>query len=100
VTRSNNGAGQSVTRTVRATDGGSTTVTVSPINIDQTPPRLTVTIRGGIVHCHAHDSLSGGASCTVARRTTTSGGVTTVHWKVTAHDRAGNRTVRRGHFVQ
>jgi hypothetical protein len=26
--------------------------------------------------------------------------VTTVHWKVTAHDRAGNRTVRRGHFVQ
>lgn len=94
-----NGAGQSVTRTVTASDGGSTTVTVSPINIDRIPPTVTVRRRGATVRCHAHDGLSGGASCTVFRHTSTRSGVTTVHWRVVAHDRAGNVTVRRGHFA-
>jgi hypothetical protein len=91
VTLSHNGAGQSVSRTVTAKDGGSTTITVSPINIDQTAPRLTVRVNGRSVTCHAHDSLSGGASCSVVRKTAT-------RWKAVAHDRAGNTAVRRGVF--
>lgn len=98
VTRSHNGAGQSVQRTVTADDGGTTTVTVSPINIDQTPPSLTVRRVGNTVRCRAHDSLSGGATCTVVRHATTSNGVTNVSWKAVATDRAGNRTVKRGRF--
>lgn len=97
---SSNGVGRTVTRTVQAKDGGSTTVTVGPINIDRTPPKLSVRVSGRSVTCHAHDSLSGGASCAVRRHTTTSGGVATVHWKAVAHDRAGNTAVRRGRFAE
>ncbi|MGN6472575.1 MAG: Ig-like domain repeat protein [Mycobacteriales bacterium] len=100
VTRSHDGAGQSVTRTVTQTDGGSTTVTVSPINIDQVKPTLTVKRKANnSLVCHAHDTLSHGATCSVHHTTTTANGVRTVHWKAVAHDRAGNKRVKKGSFT-
>jgi adhesin/invasin len=97
-TRSKNRAGQSVTVTVRGTDGGETTVSVSPINIDQVDPKLKVKQVGHKVTCRAHDKLSGGATCKVKRNSTTTNGVKTVRWKAVAHDRAGNKRVERGRF--
>lgn len=95
VTLSRNGAGQAVTRTVSATDGGIATVNVKGIDIDRTAPAVAVRgIRPGGVYflssaaarCVGSDSLSGLASCTLSRsrRGTTE--------KVTARavDRAGN----------
>ena len=49
------GKGQSVTRTIRAVDGGSATVTVTGINIDRDKPEITITGRT----CKATDALSG-----------------------------------------
>jgi hypothetical protein len=76
VTMSASKAGQSVTRTVTATDGGAATVTKSGINIDRVKP--TVSIRGpkaGKTYrghapkatCIGHDKLSGIASCRITR---------------------------------
>lgn len=38
-------------RTIHGTDGGTATVTVAPVNIDQTPPTVTVTgaVNGAMV---------------------------------------------------
>lgn len=99
VTFSRNGAGQSVTRTVTATDGGVATATVTRISVDRTAPAVAISgIRDGgrylantsAARCVASDSLSGVASCTLTR--TRSG----VRERVTATavDRAGNRTSR------
>lgn len=100
VVKSHNGAGQSVTRTVTATDGGSTTVTVSPINIDQVRPTLTVKRKAnGKLVCHAHDTLSHGATCSVHHTTTTVNGVRTVKWRAVAHDKAGNTRHKHGKFT-
>jgi hypothetical protein len=103
VTLSHNGGGQSVTRTVTATDGGAATVVVSPINIDKTPPKVRVSgVRNGatyngvvpVAHCVAKDPLSGVASCHLTQHTH---GVTTT-FTATAKDRAGNKATVTGHY--
>lgn len=102
VTLRHQGAARSVTKTVHAVDGGVATVTVSPINIDTTAPRLRVAgVTSGRVYdapgpmhvrCVAHDPLSGlAAPC----RLTRSRHGSVVRYTGTAVDRAGN--VRRVH---
>jgi hypothetical protein len=101
VTVKRNGAGQSVTRTIQAADGGVATVTVRGLNIDRVAPKVQIT---GITHrtyqgqapqaaCKARDGLSGIARCRVTRHT--SGDLVRV--VATATDRAGNtsRTSKR-----
>jgi hypothetical protein len=98
-----NGAGQSTTRTIMATDGGVATVTVGGINLDLAVPSVTVSgIKnnaqyGGkapAAHCVAHDSLSGVASCTITRHTR--GSLTS--YTATATDKAGNTAMARGSY--
>lgn len=98
VTLSRNGFGQAVTETVTATDGGSTTVTVRGINIDRVKPRLTVRRHGTRLSCNGIDGLSGIASCRIHRTVHTRGGVRNVNWTAVATDRAGNQTIKHGHF--
>ena len=97
VTLTRNAAGQSVTRTVLATDGGVATVAVSGINIDAVRPVARLTgvragatyfVTGPVAHCRATDTLSGVARCTVTR--TTHGHQ--VVYVATATDSAGNRS--------
>jgi hypothetical protein len=100
VTLTRSAAGQSVTRSIVATDGGATTVAVNGINIDRLRPVARITgVRAGATYfasgpvagCRATDSLSGVAACTVTR-TTTGHRVTYV---ATATDRASNRSSTR-----
>ena len=100
VTLSRNAAGQSVTRTIIAADGGAATAVVSGINVDSVRPTARVTgVRAGATYfaagpvagCRATDSLSGVATCTVTR-TTRGHRVTYV---ATATDRAGNSSSTR-----
>ena len=100
MTLSRSAAGQSVTRTIIATDGGAATVVASGINIDSVRPVARVTgVRAGATYfatgpvagCRATDSLSGVATCTVTR--TTRGHQ--VAYVATATDRAGNRSSTR-----
>ncbi|SDS05777.1 40-residue YVTN family beta-propeller repeat-containing protein [Nocardioides scoriae] len=100
VTLAAEGAGQSVTRTVLATDGGATTVVVGGIDIDTTRPTVELTgVRAGATYfaagpdaaCRSTDRLSGVESCTVAR--TTRGRKVT--YVATATDRAGNTSSTR-----
>ncbi len=95
--------GQSVTRTISAVNGGAATVTVR-INIDLTPPTVSVTgVRNGevrygwppVVRCAGADKLSGIASCTLTRKT--SGTRTT--YRATAADRAGNTRTITGSYT-
>jgi len=101
VTLSGDGADQSVTRTVGAADGGLGTVTVADLDIDRTPPLVSITgvQEGGFyvfigltppARCVATDAVSGIASCTV---TSTRKGI---NWTstATATDLAGNVTTR------
>ncbi|WP_296601663.1 Ig-like domain-containing protein [Nocardioides sp.] len=74
VTLRREGAGQAITRTVTAADGGMATVVVSPINIDRTVPEVRVrSVRAASTGrpprgvCAAQDVLSGVASCTITR---------------------------------
>jgi uncharacterized repeat protein (TIGR02543 family) len=87
-------AGQSVTRTIQSTDGGTATVTTVGINLDRSPPSVSI---GGIrdhavyeaapaARCIAKDSLSGIASCKLTRRH--GDGTATV--TATATDKSGN----------
>ncbi|MBW8801493.1 MAG: Ig-like domain repeat protein, partial [Streptomyces sp.] len=102
VTVTHQGAARVVSRTILATDGGAATASVS-INLDRTAPKVVVkgVINGGqyakpgpTPACVASDALSGVASCTVSRHSHTTGDSTTVHYRVTARDKAGNvRTV-------
>jgi hypothetical protein len=100
-----NKAGQSVTRTIHADDGGIATVTVGPINIDQLPPTVSVdpNVDGGsyptqqTLTCTGTDTLSGIATCTV---TQTLDNVHHVeHFTATAKDRAGNITTIHGSYT-
>jgi hypothetical protein len=97
VTLRHQGAAQTVARTIHGQDGGIATVVVSPVNIDQTKPELSVTgIKGSAsyyapgpadIACVASDSLSGLAghcALTVTR------GPASITWKATATDKAGN----------
>jgi hypothetical protein len=95
VTLSHNGAGQSVTETITAANGGAASVTIKHINIDTVPPTVSVfgpkngaTYFGAApaAHCAGHDALSGLASCTLSQ--SRSGDKVTV--TATATDRAGN----------
>jgi subtilisin-like proprotein convertase family protein len=92
------GAGQTVSRTVRAADGGLTTVTSPPVNIDLTAPTATV---GGVTDgrrynglapvptCTGDDALSGVESCTLTTAGTSPGALTTT---AVVTDVAGNAT--------
>ena len=100
VTLSRNAAGESVTRTIMATDGGADTVVVRGINIDTVRPVVRVTgvragatyfAKGPVAGCRATDRLSGVATCKVTRRTN---GNRLVYVAV-ATDRAGNRNSTR-----
>ncbi|MGN6610082.1 MAG: putative Ig domain-containing protein [Jatrophihabitans sp.] len=103
VTLSHDGAGQSVSRTIAATDGGMATVSVTDLNLDQHRPSVRVTgIRNGATYggqvptarCVATDTLSGIASCRITRHT--SGARTS--YVATATDRAGNTASLRGSY--
>ncbi|MGH8862921.1 MAG: hypothetical protein ACRDVG_17075, partial [Jatrophihabitantaceae bacterium] len=91
------GAGQSVTRTISATDGGESTAVVSGISIDLTRPGVSIAgVRAGATYdgavpqarCVAGDRLSGTASC----RLTKAVDGTRVTYRATATDAAGNVT--------
>jgi hypothetical protein len=102
VTLAGSGGGQSVTRTITATDGGATTVVVSPISIDRTRPHVGVAaVRSGATYlgtpptprCRATDALSGVASCVLRVHKHVSGrglDITTVSYTAIATDRAGS----------
>jgi hypothetical protein len=102
VTLSGNGGGQSVTRTITATDGGAATVVISPISIDRSRPHVGVTgVRSAATYlgtlptprCRATDSLSGIASCVLRIHKHVSGhglDITTVSYTASATDRAGS----------
>gem|GEM_PF-2486517 len=106
VTLSANGAGQSVSRTITAADGGAATAVVSGINIDQTKPVVTIHgVTSGHTYAHkpsfratASDPISGIASLEVARSVSTKSGLTTVDYVVTATNKAGGVTVVRGYY--
>jgi Bacterial Ig-like domain (group 3) len=109
VTLSGNGAGQSVTRTISAGNGGAATIAVSGIDIDQTPPAVKIAGArdGGIYEkaptaaCASTDQLSGVASCTIhTRRSTSRSGlaVTTVRYTLKATDKAGNTSTTHGAY--
>jgi hypothetical protein len=100
VTLTKNQFGQSVTETVRATDGGTTTVSVSRINIDRVAPKLTVHRSGRALACDAVDGLSGLQSCRITRRVHMhpNQGINTVNWTAVATDRAGNTRTKHGKF--
>jgi hypothetical protein len=107
VTLSTSGGAQSVARTISDVDGGVATAVSSPINIDRSAPRITVTgarrgatynAPGPRLRCHATDALSGLARpCRVAIHRSD----TTLAWTATATDRAGNtaKSVGRAHLV-
>jgi hypothetical protein len=104
VTLRHAGGGQSVTRTIMATDGGAATLVVKPINIDLRAPKVRVTgIRNGAIydgavptaHCVAYDALSGVASCVITRRT--HGTKTT--FTATGTDKAGNKATVKGRYT-
>ncbi len=80
------GADQTVTRSIQAVNGGSASVTVSGIDVDLEAP----VIRVGGRSCTATDKLSGvKGKCHL--RIGRNG-----HYRAIAHDKAGNRAVKRG----
>jgi YVTN family beta-propeller protein len=99
VTLSDSAAGQSVTRTIIATDGGAATATVS-VDIDRVRPTVRITkVRAGATYfahgpaagCRATDRHSGVATCKVTRRTKGN----RVVYRAVATDRAGNTSSTR-----
>jgi hypothetical protein len=102
--KSANGANQTVVRTISAIDGGTATLTVGPINIDQIVPTVEVdgVVDGGTypapqqLICSGHDALSGIASCIVSQTLNTSTNVE--HYTATAKDQAGNIAVLHGSY--
>ena len=80
------GKDQSVTRTIRAADGGSATLTISGIDIDRDKPVIKVNGRS----CTATDKLSGvKGKCHMKIAQDGS-------YRAIANDKAGNRAVKRG----
>lgn len=107
ITLSNNGAGQSVTRTATDTAGNVGTKTVSGINIDNENPSITdVNVAGEFYKlgtapaatCTATDSFSGLLSCKVAVTGGTASGVGTFTYTATATDKAGNTSTQTGTY--
>lgn len=97
-TLTRSGADQSVTVTVTGQDGGSTTVSVTGIDIDRHGPALRVIRHRRRLACRARDPLSGVASCVIVRHVTTHGDLRVVRWRAVARDHAGNRRVKHGRF--
>jgi hypothetical protein len=105
VTFGADGADQSVTRTITATDGGQATATVGDVDIDSTGPKVEVKgVRDGASYrqgkvpdprCQASDGLSGLASCTLARKVTKTKYGKRVIVTATAVDVAGNEATNR-----
>ena len=98
-----NGAGQSVTRTITAADGGVATAVVSGIDIDRLRPHLRIAgVRDGAVYtgrhphpgCVAHDALSGIAWCRLTRHRDGR----KIRLVARAEDKAGNVTVVRKQY--
>ena len=95
---SGEGANQTLSGTVADNAGNSASVTSVPVNLDRTPPSITVALSpsptNGIytgpvtAHFTCADSLSGVASCSPDQVVTTAGANQTVTG--TATDRAGN----------
>jgi hypothetical protein len=82
------GRGQSVTRSISDTDGGTASVTVTE-NIDLGAPTIiSVQPRAGT--CHAHDPVSGLQSCKVHKTSVIRRGVARTSWVAIATDHAGN----------
>lgn len=106
------GAGQSVTRTIEARDGGVATVTVSGINIDRSRP--VVDVRGVRDHavyegagpkpiCKAHERVSGIASCRILLDASAPRGdlqARRVRYTLTATSNAGTCTRVSGSYEQ
>lgn len=102
VTLTSNGANQSVTRSITASDGGTASVTVGGINIDLTAPKVSVVgARSGATYdapgptptCKVTPSISGvsGACRVVVSRTATS-----TSWTMSVTSRSGITTVAKG----
>jgi hypothetical protein len=109
VTLTTSMGGQSVTRTINATDGGAATVVVNSLNIDRVKPHVTVhgpsshAIYEGTapaLHCVATDALSGISTCTtsIAGSAPSERDMTTVHYTATATDKAGNTATVHGSY--
>jgi hypothetical protein len=104
VTFTRTAAGQSITRTIAATNGGMATVAVRGINIDRVAPSVAVSgVTNGSTYggaaptakCVGRDSLAGIASCTLTRRT--SG--TKTSYTALAVDKAGNTRSTSGSYT-
>lgn len=108
------GAGQSVDRSILATDGGLASTVVSGLHVDLTPPSVAVTgVRDGArllaplavpLGCEASDALSGlEGACTVSTRRTSQARAphfrATWEYAATATDRAGNERTVRGTYT-
>jgi hypothetical protein len=101
VVLSKNRAGQSLTRTVTNSAGGSATITVKAINIDKTAPTIAI-------HGLSRGRLKAGHKLTMTARDTLSGVIhrglaqrrrgQVVHYTATAKDRAGNVTAVKGKY--
>jgi hypothetical protein len=95
VTLRSSRAGQSVTRTIAATNGGMATVAVTGINIDSGSPQVHIAgVKSGATYtaavptarCVSTDRVSGIASCRLSHRVVG----TRTAWTAVATDRAGN----------
>jgi hypothetical protein len=106
ITLSNNGAGQSVTRTATDIADNRSSKTISGVNIDNEAPSITdVNVAGGFYKlgaapaatCTATDSYSGVHSCKVDVTGGTNG-VGTFSWIAVATDKAGNTSTQKGTY--
>jgi hypothetical protein len=107
VSLSDNGVTTGLTRSIDTVDGSTATVTVPTIRLDQSPPAAHVTgaVSGRTykhprhLACVARDKLAGLAgSCVVRTHRVAHRHFTAISYVATATDRAGNRTVVRGHY--
>jgi hypothetical protein len=101
VTMRSSKGGQSVTRTITASDGGAATVVVDSISIDRVKPHVAIRrVRNHGTYdgtaptagCFGTDSLSGIHTCRLAtvRSSVSAKDIRTVHYTATATDEAGN----------
>ncbi len=104
VTLADDGANQSVTRSISATDGGTASVTVGDLDLDGTGPDVAIkgvedgaTYKGHApkARCEATDGLSGVRSCDIETKTENTKRSKRVVVVATATDRAGNVSTDR-----
>jgi hypothetical protein len=99
--------GQSVTRTILATNGGAATAVVKRINIDTVKPTVTVKgVKNGGVYdglppllvCSGHDALSGIATCQTNSGVHSGSTTGRLRFTVIATDKAGNVATLSGTY--